>query len=428
MHAFHRETARYLREELGCRQLINAGNWKTADDLRLNDVERWTYTANEVLAVNRYFTGVHDGPHKGWAIVRGDTFTSPSALLDPLQLPLNLRQVRGRPMLVTESCWVPPAGHAVEGPFLVAAYQSLTGIDGYYWFSTGDEQWTPPQSANGYLQSQQKWLFGAPETLGSFPAAALLYRKGLVKQGRPVLFEQRSLEELWERRPPALPEGSGFDPNRDAARRGDAAPGGVSPYAYLAGPVEVAFADRSAPPKVEPLETWIDAARKTVTSVTGEVRLDWGKGICTVDAPRAQGAAGFFRNASDVRLRDLQLRAGSEYGAVLAVSLDDRDLAQSRRVLVQAAAPSRPTGWKQSPVQPGEPFGPRTLFRVDDFGGPPWQVTALNLEVKVRSSLLSRAQPLDANGYGAGPAIPLAAGGEWRSFRFPAGTMHVLLE
>src|SRR5581483_12391412 len=81
MHQFNAEMAAYLRDKLGCKQLINAGNWRTADPVRLMDVERWSYTANDVIAVNRYFAGVHIGPHEGWAIEPHDHFTNVSALL-----------------------------------------------------------------------------------------------------------------------------------------------------------------------------------------------------------------------------------------------------------------------------------------------------------------------------------------------------------
>ena len=132
MFDFNRKMEKFLRDELGCKQLINAGNWQTADMVKLNDAERWSYTANEVLAVNRYFDGIHIGRNNGWAIENGDRFTSPSALLDPRQLPVSLKLIKGSPMLVTESAWVMPDSHAGEGPFLVAAYQSLSGVDGYY--------------------------------------------------------------------------------------------------------------------------------------------------------------------------------------------------------------------------------------------------------------------------------------------------------
>jgi hypothetical protein len=39
MKEFNAETARYLRNDLGCKQLINAGNWRPADPVKLFDVD-----------------------------------------------------------------------------------------------------------------------------------------------------------------------------------------------------------------------------------------------------------------------------------------------------------------------------------------------------------------------------------------------------
>ena len=61
--------AAYFRDSLGCGQVVNAGNWKTADVIRLEDCERYSYTCAEVVATNRYFGGVHKGQHATWAIV-----------------------------------------------------------------------------------------------------------------------------------------------------------------------------------------------------------------------------------------------------------------------------------------------------------------------------------------------------------------------
>src|SRR5262249_5345985 len=161
-------------------------------------------TANDVLAVNRYFGGLHTGKFASWAVAAGDQFTRESALLHPEKLPVNLRQVAGRPMLVTEGGWVMPNGYTQEGPFLIAAYQSLTGVAGFYWFATRDEAWSPPQSANGYLPSQAKWPLATPDCFGQFPACALMYRKGLVRRGKVVVEEHRALDDLWQRRIPLV--------------------------------------------------------------------------------------------------------------------------------------------------------------------------------------------------------------------------------
>ena len=131
MFDFNREIERYLREDLGCRQLINAGNWKTADQTVLNDAERWSYTANEVIGKNHYFEGLHNGVNVGWQILRGQTFTSKSFTTNPYNSPLNVRQVVGHPFIIPESLWVPPTRYEAEGPLIVAAQSSLTGLDAF---------------------------------------------------------------------------------------------------------------------------------------------------------------------------------------------------------------------------------------------------------------------------------------------------------
>ena len=90
MYNFNQEMKRFLREEIGAKQLINAGNWKTADPIKLNDAERYSYTATEVIGVNRYYNGgTHEGKYSDWAIVNGDKFTNRSVLLNPSSFPLN---------------------------------------------------------------------------------------------------------------------------------------------------------------------------------------------------------------------------------------------------------------------------------------------------------------------------------------------------
>ena len=306
MAQFNREMAHYLRDELGCKQLINAGNWKTADALRLDDAERWSYTANDVQAVNRYYGPVHVGPDNGWRIDPGDHFQNISVLRNPRDLPVSLKQVVGHPMLVTESHWVPPLGYQSEGPFLVAAYQSLNGVDGFYWFATGEPEWSKADRSDWDSASRAKWQIGTPMILGQFPAAALLYRKGYVKQGEPAVVEHRPLRDLWERVPPRIAEDPGYDPNRDlgtsARRTRNAA--GIDPLAFLVGPVEVVFDSDASKTRIADLKKYLHEKDKSVTSNTGELVFRYGTGVCTLDAPCAQGASGFLKAASPIALKN----------------------------------------------------------------------------------------------------------------------------
>ena len=63
--------------------------------------------------------------------------------------------------------------------------------------------------------SRAKWAIATPMMLGQFPAAALMFRRGDLKQGQPAVVEHRSLKQIWGRVPPIIAEDPGYDPNRD---------------------------------------------------------------------------------------------------------------------------------------------------------------------------------------------------------------------
>ncbi|MEZ5665207.1 MAG: hypothetical protein R3E94_17000 [Burkholderiaceae bacterium] len=428
MHEFNRRTVDYLRHDLGVRTLINAGNWKTASAERLGDVERWTYGPGEVDAVNHYVSGLHQGPDEGWAIVTGDRYSDDSVLRQPYRLPVNLRQTRGRPIMVTEGAWVLPGSYGAEGPFLVAAYTSLTGVAAFHWFALDQDGWATPRSANGYMPSLQKWTMGTPETLGSFPAAALAFRRGDIRRAEPVRVESRTLSSLWRRDAPALPESPGFDPNRDRPERrarGPARDALVPPETFLVGPVQVTFNAEADSVVTQDLSRFLEPHR--VRSATGELVLDHQLGVATIDTPRTQGVAAHFDQAPEHQLSVLGLRADNAFGALMAVSLDGEPLAQSRRVLLQYATRSRPTGWQDRPVTLDLEDGVRLPGReVVSYGQAPWRVEQAQLQVSLRNAGLRQATALDMNGMAVGE-VPLQRDAQGVRLRFPPGSMYVVL-
>ena len=80
----------------------------------------------------------------------------------------------------------------------MAAYQSLTGVDVFYWFGTGEAEWSNQDRAPWDSASRAKWAIGSPMVLGQFPAAALLFRKQLPEARRSgcrgVSLARRDLE------------------------------------------------------------------------------------------------------------------------------------------------------------------------------------------------------------------------------------------
>jgi hypothetical protein len=432
MHRFNAAMAEFLRTELGCHQLINAGNWRTADMVRLNDAERYSYTANEALALNRYYGGHHIGENNGWRIDPGHRYSDVSALTNPCALPSNIKKAMGHTMSITETTWVAPMRFQSEGPLLLAAYQALAGIDAVYWFADGSVDWlTDPRFPWWTINGQnplRKWDFNTPPLLGSLPATALIYRLGYVKKGAAVLHEERSLEELWQRKIPLVTEPEGFDPNRDEAGGPTGVQGyGANPLSFLVGPVRVRYGGDSANNDGIELSPYIDATNRVVRSITSELELDFGQGVFRVDAPKAQAVAGFLAGKGQFALSDVTFESTNDYATIIAASLDEAPLASSRSVLVQVTTDARLTNFSAVP----ETFtvDDQTVqgWRVVTTGNPPWRITNTEATVSIRNGALTRAHRLDLNGSRA-EELSVTRDGERLTVTLPANAMYAVIE
>ena len=431
---FYDGMATFYRQDLGCKQLLNGSNWKSASQARLDEPLRWANSGMDVMAVNHYYTGVHNGPNNSWRIDPGDQFTQRSGLVDPRALPFNLRQVVGRPMVVTESTWVSPLAFQSEGPFLTSVYMSLTGVDAFYWFQADQPTYfLDPFFSFAKVNGQSplvKWSASIPPIMGNFPAAALLFRRGYVKQGAPVVHEERSLQSLWDREVPLIVEDPSFDPNRDTGNRAvrpDGVARAIDPLAFLVGPVEVVYEGDPKKTRVADLSKWIDRDSKIVRSNTGEITLDHGKGLCTVNAPKAQGACGFLAKAGMIRLTDLSINSANAYASILAVSFDDQPLATSKAVLIQVGTAARPTGWETKDVEIA--LDPKTKargFQIVKTGKTPWMIADTEVGLALRNTNLTRATLLDTAGFEV-EDVPVRRVKTGISLTLPPDSMYVLL-
>ncbi len=395
MRKFNAETAAYLRKDLGCRQLLCAGNWRPANEAMMLDAERWSYLANDVIAKNHYFSGLHEGPARGWAVRKGDLIADRSVLPSPAMLPVNMKQLAGRPNIITESTWTNPNLYQSEAPFLVAAYGSLTGLSGYYWFATGSApEYEPPPMG--------KFPVAQPMIAGMFPAAALIYRKGYLQQARAVIHEERATGDLWARKLPVICEDAAFDPGRDSRDRSGQGPSAAraDPLSFLVGRVEVRLGGDPSKTSIADMSPWIDRKNKIIRSSTGELAWNYGTGICTVNAPKAQGACGFLKQAGPIRLADVEIDSADPYASVLVVSLDNLPLKQAKKVLVQVGTTARPTDWKTEPatVRPQGARADLICERIVEVGKAPWRIADTHLTVRIANAAIAKALLLDGFG------------------------------
>lgn len=430
---FYAEIYDYYRE-LGCQQLINANNWKTADANLLFDVERYTNAVCEVLAVNRYVDPGHVGPNAGWRIDPGDKYVGNSVLFEPHKLPVNIKQAKGHPILVTESGWNLPNVHQAEGPFLISAYMSLTGVDSYYWFSPTSKSYdSNPYFTWAWVYTNQhplfRWTISTPGQLAMFPANALLFRKGYIQPGETVVHEERALSDMYGRKIPLISEENSFDPNRDSYENiNPSKETAISPLAHLTGRVEVVYDGNHDSTKISAqLESLIDYQNREIKSTNNELNWDYKNGICTMDAPSAQGVCGFVGKKENFELSYITIETTNEYAAINVVSMDDKNIAESSRILVQVGTTYRPTGWKETATDFELNGNTASGFEITNTGKMPWKCAKTLVKLTIKNSGITKAIVLNSSGY-AKSEIEVLKIGDAVQVQLPEDAMYVILE
>jgi hypothetical protein len=267
--------------------------------------------------------------------------------------------------------------------------------------------------------------------MGMWPANALAFRKGYVMQAKePVVHEERSLDNMWSRTVPIITESGKFDPNRD---KGEFAPTSpvkqqVDPFAFMVGPVEVKYGGDPAKTRVADLTPYINKEAGTVRSVTGEIALNYKAGVCTVNAPRYQGAAGFLKaGGGKFDMADVSIVSTNEYAAVSIVPLDGEPLATSHKVLVQVGTIVRPTDWRVEPAKSRANDQDVDSYRIVTTGKPPLRVAKTEVTLTVTNPNLTKAVLLDPSGYAA-KDVPVTGQGGKLTVKLPADTMYLVLQ
>ena len=161
-----------------------------------------------------------------------------------------------------------------------------------------------------------------------------------------------------------------------------------------------------------------------VRSITGQLYMDYGKGLCVLNAPKAQGVTGFLKKAGVVKCADVEIQSGNDYATVLVVAMDDKPLEVTpRKILVQVGTTERPLGWKTRPAQ----VNGRAGEEVVSFGRAPWMIVDGDVTVWVTNPTVTKARVLDANGM-AVRDIALEREGTRKKFKFPEDALYVVLE
>ncbi|HEV8062092.1 MAG TPA: hypothetical protein VGP68_19595 [Gemmataceae bacterium] len=370
---FYEETVQFLHG-LGFKGLITASNWATADPAVLGPLEKYSYTVGDFIDRHGYFSCLHKGPNSEWSIRDGHTYADRSALRfdpekpgEPKQFlnPVMDPSYDGKPSMISETTFTRPNRYRSEAPLYYAAYGALQGSDAIVHFADDGANWSVKP---GYFM--QPWTLMSPAMIGQFPAAARIFRGGLVTSGDLLVDLNLKVDDLLALRGTPLPQDAAFDELRlkDVPEGTTMKPGNViDPLVHYAGRSNVNFTDAGGPAKLQDLKPYIDRARHEVRSTTGELKLDYGRGVLTFNAAKAQGVSGALKESGKTALRDLSIESGLDLGHVIVVSLDDQPLATSTCMLLQVMSEEHASGFRTEPASGG-------AQRILSIGHDPWLV------------------------------------------------------
>lgn len=405
---FYEKHIKYLRD-LGFSGVITTSNWTTADNRVLGPLEKLSYASGDFQDRHGYLSCNHQGEHSAWSIRVGQTFMHRSALRFDGDKPGAKRSFNhpgfdigygDQPSMISETTWNRPNRYRGEAPLFLAVYGALQDTDAIVHFAMDGSEWRV--QPNYFMQP---WTLMAPTQMGQFPAAALIYRKGLVRTG-PVIAEIRlNRDRLFALEGTPLPQDAAFDELRLADVPKDSQPGPgqvLDPLLHLVGRASVQFSTEQGSVRLNIPEDSLDHGARRIRSATKDLDLDYGHGLLRIQAPSAQGASGNVAAASPVNLPDIRIESESDLLHLVVVSLDDNPLNESQKMLVQVMTEEQPTDWKVEPEPDAD-----GIYKILSIGKDPWQVRRIKgrLAFLRTDAAALKIQPLDLLGRPTGETI-----------------------
>jgi len=355
---------------MGYQGLINNGNWLSADPLILEPLDKLANMNGEVMSRHGVLWGADEDLEVFFAVKAGDKFRSRSALFEPWKLPLSELQYNDKAHMICEPKTTTPNRFRAEWLPLAACWGAMQGMDAQVHFAASLD----------WQGVHQRWGIDEPVVMGQSSALSLIFRKGYIQEA-PVV-----VEEVLDRQALLDLQGAAFHPVSSISggeilpsdlgqiRLDTDAENGINPLALMTGSLRRTIADNPENTGLrvdDRVAELIDVEKGELTTVTGELVLNWKQGLLTLRAPKAQGAVGFVGNMGAIDLPDVEVDCENEYASLLFVPLDDRPLADSTKILVSVVTETENYGFETKPAtfQPrrGDPVEGREIVNAGRF-------------------------------------------------------------
>ncbi|MBL7038879.1 MAG: hypothetical protein ISR77_09635 [Pirellulaceae bacterium] len=323
--------------------------------------------------------------------------------------------VAGKPQAVAEFNFPWPNEYRSEGLLMSAAYSCLQDWDIFLLFS-----YELKDKRLSMFRSQSD-----PARWGEFPAAAMMFHRNDVAAARNEVHVVHTPEDTYTPRPHT--RNAKYTNYRfltftskvrnvfieDAYR-------GAADVVLACGPSAEAEIEGNA--KVvrlaeRPWEQWLypkfveaarelrlagydgmDAETKRMDSDTGELSLDYGEGVLTINTPCTKSAIGYLAKADAIDLDGLRIDCQTEFATVTATSLDGAPIGQSRHILLTSVGRAENTAQGFWPPTAKQRSWGSMSWMLPGEGRLPVIVEPVQAEVRLRVPGPATVYALDATG------------------------------
>lgn len=337
-----------------------------------------------------------------------------SALRRAADLPRGIMPVRvfGKPYTVTELNYCNPNVNRLEYPTLVGAYSALQNWDGVYRFA-----WSHAREAMEQVKAPGGFdIVNDPQSLLAERIIYMLFVRGDVAPAQERYafdYQDKDLEQTY-----AASNGAYLREFTMLGLYGQI--GSLGKYDFDRIKRYNIFADNWIDQLPSDARAALQKFNDTgeITSRTGQITLNTERSLLKVETPKSE----VFTARNDVKGKLFELSEWSAYQTVAFMSLDDKDLTESGRILVIQLPNLGATMQK---------FADKNLKVVEKWGTLPILLERARVKVAFASAKQCTVQALKLDGSVAGPVGTAQIDGKTvfmlDNSAFPGGTMVYLI-
>ncbi|MCZ7646394.1 MAG: beta-galactosidase [Planctomycetota bacterium] len=380
---YYERRAKRLRE-LGFKGVTMSTAWK-AGGPAADPANLWCDDAMDMIDRHNYFGGGKGGHGIAPGEVHNGTHLSqPGGAL----LAIGRYQVEDKPFCVTEWTSLPPNQWKAEAAPLFAFYgMALQGWDASYHFLSARQHLT------GGWPNLSSYVTDTPHYAGQFPALAFALHKQHLKEAPIAAARRLAPDQLFQGVDALSQDLTGGYDQKEAKGNLD------TPTEILAvGRVSVAFGKDLKSEKSDWAKCW-DKDAKTIRSMTGELRWDYGKRFVAIESPKTQGLLGFAGGQSHA-LPAVTVDLKTEFVSLIFTPLDDKPLAESAQILITALARDKQTGAEYN----------ADGTQLAQTGSPPLLLEPVQAAIALKGAPPKEVNVVDMYGDRTGKQVPVEAG------------------